>query len=404
MNFPLTKSPWKARAFSVALGAVVAGSWFSSTAMAQVTPRIQVPLGGLTVAPRLQIAVAPQLRAYLVQTKAKVAPQVLDSQVVLRANIPYFKLANGGERQLLPLSLMEDISKTTTADSIPAEFAEVAPYIQSAKITGGSQLSVFKFKPGLVFGLNVDHRPSMTSVKDQASRGTCVAFAANGALEPFSSIADDLSEQYTNDLFMRKEGRPACEAGIVTIHSAGYLADGTVTESLWAYTNSAPPCDITPPASTASATKYKITDSQQIDDNGPTGASIKNPAYLESILRSGKNIVLGTHVAWDGSKAGGILDVVINSSTGQPAASVGGHAMVIVGYNASQDYFIVKNSWGAGYGHAGYLYLSYDYIRTYAKYGYYIKAVSPKLLIMGSGATLQVIPNIRRINPNLVNP
>ncbi len=367
------------------------------SAPARAQQPIRIPGGALQIAPRLQIAIAPQLNTYLVQYKLKVAPQVLDSQFVLRGAIPFFKLQDGTERQLLPLPLMESAAKTTTADSIPAELADVAPYIKNAKISGGSALSLYKFKPGVIFGLSVDHRPQMTPVKDQGPRGTCVAFASNAALEPFPSIPDDLSEQYTNDLFMRKESRPACEDGIVTIKAAGYLSDGTVAEAMWGYTNAPPACDGTAPAATNAATKYKITASQQIDDNGPNGASIKNPSYLESILRTGKNIVLGTHVAWDGSKAGGILDVVINSGTGQPAASRGGHAMVIVGYNASQDYFIVKNSWGTGYGHGGYLYLSYDYIRTYAKYGYYITGVSPKMMVF---PRLEVTPGIK-LNPGI---
>jgi len=38
-------------------------------------------------------------------------------------------------------------------------------------------------------------------------------------------------------------------------------------------------------------------------------------------------------------------------------------------------YFIAKNSWGTDVGQAGYLYLSYDYIRTYATCGYVIREV-----------------------------
>ena len=68
--------------------------------------------------------------------------------------------------------------------------------------------------------------------------------------------------------------------------------------------------------------------------------------------------------------------------SGSPLPSVGGHAMLIVGYDKSkttypEEYFIVKNSWGTSCGQSGYIYLSYDYIRTYAKYGYYITGVKP---------------------------
>lgn len=48
-----------------------------------------------------------------------------------------------------------------------------------------------------------------------------------------------------------------------------------------------------------------------------------------------------------------------------PAADeyvVGGHAAVVVGYDDSQSRFIVRNSWGAGWGMAGYFTMPYDYL------------------------------------------
>ena len=44
------------------------------------------------------------------------------------------------------------------------------------------------------------------------------------------------------------------------------------------------------------------------------------------------------------------------------SAEHGLHAMLIVGYNDRQRVFIVRNSWGTGWGVDGYCYLSYDYV------------------------------------------
>ena len=44
------------------------------------------------------------------------------------------------------------------------------------------------------------------------------------------------------------------------------------------------------------------------------------------------------------------------------SAEHGLHAMLIVGYNKRQEVFIVRNSWGAGWGVGGYCYLKNDYI------------------------------------------
>lgn len=43
-------------------------------------------------------------------------------------------------------------------------------------------------------------------------------------------------------------------------------------------------------------------------------------------------------------------------------AIVGGHAMLCVGYDDAARQFIVRNSWGTGWGQGGYCYFSYDYL------------------------------------------
>jgi C1A family cysteine protease len=41
---------------------------------------------------------------------------------------------------------------------------------------------------------------------------------------------------------------------------------------------------------------------------------------------------------------------------------VGGHAVLVVGYDDSQQIFIVRNSWGSEWGMGGYFTLPYAYI------------------------------------------
>ena len=56
------------------------------------------------------------------------------------------------------------------------------------------------------------------------------------------------------------------------------------------------------------------------------------------------------------------------ATTGQapmPTSSekaVGGHAVMAVGYDDSQQRFTVRNSWGTGWGAAGYFTLAYPYL------------------------------------------
>ena len=41
---------------------------------------------------------------------------------------------------------------------------------------------------------------------------------------------------------------------------------------------------------------------------------------------------------------------------------VGGHAVVAVGYHDTEKRFIVRNSWGTGWGMKGYFTIPYDYL------------------------------------------
>jgi C1A family cysteine protease len=43
---------------------------------------------------------------------------------------------------------------------------------------------------------------------------------------------------------------------------------------------------------------------------------------------------------------------------------MGGHAVLVVGYDDLKKVYIVRNSWGTGWGDSGYFYMPYDYVST----------------------------------------
>ena len=45
---------------------------------------------------------------------------------------------------------------------------------------------------------------------------------------------------------------------------------------------------------------------------------------------------------------------------------IGGHAVCVVGYDNSKQMFLVRNSWGSGWGDKGYFYIAYEYFKSYA--------------------------------------
>lgn len=146
---------------------------------------------------------------------------------------------------------------------------------------------------------------------------------------------------------------------------------GVCTEALMPYTPSSCPTAIPASCSNLARARFTRTTHFFTPKYGGIGAlRADNTNLLEAYLKAGYDIVYGLNVAgsdWAGGD--GIIDVQVDSN-GNPAGSVGGHAMLIVGYNRTTNYFIVKNSWGTDWGHDGYARISYEYIQTYGKYGY----------------------------------
>jgi hypothetical protein len=44
--------------------------------------------------------------------------------------------------------------------------------------------------------------------------------------------------------------------------------------------------------------------------------------------------------------------------------SLGGHAVMAIGYDEDKNHFIIRNSWGTGWGDKGYFYMPYDYMKN----------------------------------------
>jgi len=369
-------------------------------ASAAIVARVRAPAAKLIMAgiPEKVIALPPARLAQVKDGKQVANIQQLQQNYFVRNNVPFIRGAPGEEFELISL---EKMAYNPTQTEI-TRATRVLPKILShmAYINGGALLAIPQV---------VDHRPNQTPVKNQNNRGTCVCFASMAGLEvAYGGGSLDLSEQFANYLYMTAESRGCKDAGLKTTDSANYLAnDGVCVETICpyqndkynfpSYCNNAAPA--APPMRVEAVSKrpYKIKSYQKIWRNDSlttdTGIWINNPRYLESLLRAGHDIVFGTHVAGWITPYTGTIDVKLTGG-GNPLPSVGGHAMLVVGYDRNQEYFIVKNSWGTSKGQAGYVYLSYDYIRTYAKYGYVITDVEPILLTM-IRPMLRAVPMIR---------
>lgn len=193
---------------------------------------------------------------------------------------------------------------------------------------------------------DVDGDNWMTPVKNQASCGSCWAFSAIGIVEPYYNFINnnpnldlDLSEEnLVSDCVVDD-----CSGGIPG-RSLKYIRDvGIVDEACMLYTATDSACE----TMCANPIRYKVEmvvddyDSLNVDllkfllvNHGPVSVALQILSYKVWI-----NDILYCH-----NLEGNETD----------------HAVVVVGYDDLEQYWIVKNSWGSNYGDGGYFKVGYN--------------------------------------------
>jgi hypothetical protein len=115
-----------------------------------------------------------------------------------------------------------------------------------------------------------------------------------------------------------------------------------------------------------SAKKYRIDFWRRVN--------IKDIKEVKAQLNSGYPVIIGATAdrgfVDNGWKAAGKTDYTWKSITGE---QLGGHAMLVAGYDDAKEAFKVLNSWGEGWGNRGYCWISYSLFPKVVKEGYVMK-------------------------------
>jgi C1A family cysteine protease len=180
---------------------------------------------------------------------------------------------------------------------------------------------------------------AVTPVKDQALCGSCYAHSTTGAVEGAWQIAKgqllSLSEQQIVDC-SQDFGNLGCAGGLMD-NSFNYIIanKGIGSEEDYSYTALQGDCKKVKSVATISA----FDDVPQFDEKALLAAIAKQPVSVG--VDADENVF---HLYKSG---------VINSDCGTHL----GHGVLIVGYGSEEglDYYLVKNSWGPGWGDKGYL-------------------------------------------------
>jgi hypothetical protein len=218
---------------------------------------------------------------------------------------------------------------------------------------------------------SVNYLDQMPPVRNQGHRGTCVAHAGAAIREylfgaPKSTQAD-LSEQFLYCACKSVDGIPEVEGTYISVAMERLQAQGICSEQTWPYVSDdllgnegqCPP----PDGAAAEALNYVTSGWKKIP-----ARSVQD---IKQALADGFPVAFGVPVYryWQRDPVRRTGDIRLSLTSD---VRLGGHAMCMVGYEDDDTvpgggYFLVRNSWGTGWGAdsavaPGYCRIPYEYI------------------------------------------
>lgn len=200
---------------------------------------------------------------------------------------------------------------------------------------------------------SVDLRSRMPPVYNQGALGSCTANALC-ALVQFLDPRLQGSRLFVYYNERRKEGTIPDDAGAYLFDGISTLETyGVCPETMWPY-NISKFAEAPPNPCYVDAETHQTLVAQTIPNNATT---MKN-ALDQGIPFCVGILVYPAFVSASVSKTG-----TVPMPSGRP---LGGHAVVVVGYNDKTQRWILRNSWGTSWGDKGYFTLPYAYLLNQA--------------------------------------
>jgi C1A family cysteine protease len=202
----------------------------------------------------------------------------------------------------------------------------------------------------------VDLRRQCPAVYNQGQLGSCTANAIAAAVQ-FDRLKQKLADFIPSRLFIYYNERVMEHS--VNSDSGAQIRDGIKSvakqgdcpETEWPY-NVAKFKSKPPAACYQDALKYKVISYQRVT---------QTLGQIKGCLAEGYPFVFGFTV-YESFESAHVTKTGHASLPKSGEQVVGGHAVVGVGYDDSKQWFVVRNSWGVGWGMKGYFTLPYAYV------------------------------------------
>ena len=219
-------------------------------------------------------------------------------------------------------------------------------------------MAVANFEPATVKTTNAApssydwrNQGRVSAIKDQASCGSCWAFATIANLEGLyyanKGVMKTFSEQMLVDCDTQDSG---CNGGLMQYAFNWIKSNGGIMyDTDYPYVGSEQTCK-------SDKTKYadfKVTGYKKLGSTWSTWSCVDEDEIKEFLYETGP-LAVALNADYLSAYTGGIVDY---TSSKCPYSGIN-HAVTMVGYgtdsSSSMDYWIVKNSWGKDWGESGY--------------------------------------------------
>ena len=206
---------------------------------------------------------------------------------------------------------------------------------------------------------SVDLSNNMPPIVDQGTLGSCTANAIAGALG-FLEISSKIEFEPLSRLFIYYNER--CMEDTINEDAGAEIRDGikslvkygACSEYLWPY-------DIREFTARPSICAYADAENHKVT----LYRRVICARDIKVALAEGYPVVIGVDVfngfETEETTKSGIVPMPTDNEE-----SLGGHAILVVGYDDTKNWFIIRNSWGLQAGDKGHYYLDYKYVEKYA--------------------------------------
>lgn len=203
----------------------------------------------------------------------------------------------------------------------------------------------------------VDLRNLCLGVRNQGSENACTGFATAAFREVCHAVAagDNPLPNYLSPGYLYARARIV--GGSFPDDSGGSVADefdaltnyGVCPEAFLPF--SGDPAEAPTPASDVAAAPFRVRQALQVD--------FTDAAAIKAVLASRQGIAIGfvLYESFEKPASGGRLAIpdVDNERV------LGGHSVLVCGYDDSKSWWIARNQYGAGWGDGGYGFMPYGY-------------------------------------------